>query len=213
MRSALACAAAGLALLSTGAGPAAAQAPAGDSVTGSLTEMYNSVTIDAHSGPAGENPTGTILYSGFRAFSYDVDVTCLAVDGTTAVIGFSGSYSFRGSPPFPTAGLARVVDGGDPGSGLDTVEWAATVGPEPESPPIPGPRDCSSFPGSFPFDGNPVFFDPATRAGDLTVVDAPALPTSKDQCKNGGWQTFGTYKNQGDCVSSVATGGKGRPRR
>jgi hypothetical protein len=36
-----------------------------------------------------------------------------------------------------------------------------------------------------------------------------ALPTDKDQCKDGGcWQTFGVVKNQGDCVSFVATGGK-----
>lgn len=35
-------------------------------------------------------------------------------------------------------------------------------------------------------------------------------PTSKDQCKNGGWQSFNepAFKNQGDCVSYVATGGK-----
>jgi hypothetical protein len=35
-------------------------------------------------------------------------------------------------------------------------------------------------------------------------------PTSKDQCKNGGWQDFDnpTFKNQGDCVSYVATKGK-----
>ncbi|HLJ69599.1 MAG TPA: hypothetical protein VKX16_19760 [Chloroflexota bacterium] len=35
-------------------------------------------------------------------------------------------------------------------------------------------------------------------------------PTSKDQCKNGGWQNFNnpTFKNQGDCVSYVASGGK-----
>lgn len=39
----------------------------------------------------------------------------------------------------------------------------------------------------------------------------PPLPTSKDQCKDGGWQTFGVFKNQGDCVSFVATGGKNPP--
>jgi hypothetical protein len=43
------------------------------------------------------------------------------------------------------------------------------------------------------------------------VRDAPALPTSKDQCKNGGWQDFGIFKNQGDCVSFVETGGKNPP--
>jgi hypothetical protein len=35
--------------------------------------------------------------------------------------------------------------------------------------------------------------------------------TSKDQCKKGGWMTFGVFKNQGDCVSFVATGGKNPP--
>jgi hypothetical protein len=38
-------------------------------------------------------------------------------------------------------------------------------------------------------------------------------PTSKDQCKNGGWQSFASqgFKNQGDCVSYVATAGKNGP--
>ena len=40
-----------------------------------------------------------------------------------------------------------------------------------------------------------------------------AVPTSKDDCKNGGWQTLvdgngNPFKNQGDCVSYVATKGK-----
>jgi hypothetical protein len=37
------------------------------------------------------------------------------------------------------------------------------------------------------------------------------LPTSKEQCKDGGWQAFGVFKDQGDCVSYVATGGKNPP--
>jgi hypothetical protein len=37
------------------------------------------------------------------------------------------------------------------------------------------------------------------------------LPTSTDQCKKGGWKTFGVFKNQGDCVSFVATKGKTPP--
>jgi hypothetical protein len=41
-----------------------------------------------------------------------------------------------------------------------------------------------------------------------------APPTSKNQCKNGGWANFtnpGPFKNQGDCVSFVATHGKNGP--
>jgi hypothetical protein len=37
------------------------------------------------------------------------------------------------------------------------------------------------------------------------------LPTSIAQCKNGGWKTYGVFKNQGDCVSFVASGGKNPP--
>jgi hypothetical protein len=32
---------------------------------------------------------------------------------------------------------------------------------------------------------------------------AHASPTSKDQCKNGGWQNLPQFKNQGQCVSFV----------
>jgi len=51
--------------------------------------------------------------------------------------------------------------------------------------------------------------------------DTPCLPTTTEECKNGGWQVFTTdgsghhhthpFKNQGDCVSFVATGGKNSP--
>lgn len=44
------------------------------------------------------------------------------------------------------------------------------------------------------------------------TASAPLVgpPTNKDQCKANGWMTFNnpTFKNQGDCVSFVATGGK-----
>jgi hypothetical protein len=36
-------------------------------------------------------------------------------------------------------------------------------------------------------------------------------PTSITQCQNGGWVSFGQFKNQGDCVSFVATVGKNPP--
>lgn len=39
----------------------------------------------------------------------------------------------------------------------------------------------------------------------------PNLPTSKDQCMNGGWMDYLVFKNQGDCVSFVASKGKNKP--
>lgn len=53
---------------------------------------------------------------------------------------------------------------------------------------------------------------PATL-GKGFVVDAFSMrsgnaPTNKDQCKDGGWQTFDSpaFKNQGDCIQFVNTG-------
>jgi hypothetical protein len=43
-------------------------------------------------------------------------------------------------------------------------------------------------------------------------IDPAFAGYTKDQCKNGGWETFGTFKNQGDCVSYFATGGKNQPK-
>jgi hypothetical protein len=42
--------------------------------------------------------------------------------------------------------------------------------------------------------------------GRATVFDAPLLPTSKDQCKNGGWRDFSQFKAQGDLLNFVANG-------
>lgn len=47
-----------------------------------------------------------------------------------------------------------------------------------------------------------------------TACDSPEAPTSKDDCKNGGYRNYNgtnTFRNQGDCVSFVATGGKNAP--
>jgi hypothetical protein len=37
------------------------------------------------------------------------------------------------------------------------------------------------------------------------------LPERKEECKSGGWRNFGVFRNQGDCVSFVATGGPNQP--
>ena len=46
---------------------------------------------------------------------------------------------------------------------------------------------------------------------NISATLIPALPTSKDDCKGNGWKVYGVFKNQGDCVSFVATGGKNPP--
>lgn len=46
-------------------------------------------------------------------------------------------------------------------------------------------------------------------SGSLTVVTAmPVGPTTKAQCRNGGWANFSAFQNEGECINYVATAGK-----
>jgi hypothetical protein len=78
---------------------------------------------------------------------------------------------------------------GNPG---DSVGWnlqpfttGSTV--DPAAPPVP----CSGCIAAFRWN-----------------LGATIEPITKDDCKNGGWSGWPVFKNQGDCVSYVATGGK-----
>jgi hypothetical protein len=96
------------------ASSAAAQAPSGDAVTGGASLFLPvscfpvepcdpsvppvrlvSIEVDAHSGPSGENPTGTVRwFQDFPqvpiSFRSNIEVTCLEVEGNVAVIGGVG---------------------------------------------------------------------------------------------------------------------------
>jgi hypothetical protein len=67
-------------------------------------------------------------------------------------------------------------------------------------------RPLTTFAGSPVRAGSPLeYVDNVTLS---PVIVSPVSPSSKDQCMKNGWQSFGVFKNQGDCVSFVATGGK-----
>ena len=118
------------------------------------------------------------------SFSVRGRVTCLTVTGPRAVIGVENSLG-----GLPAAGaLFEVFDESSDTLGVEFVDAVPAV--------------CPAALDLFP---NPVVL------GDIVVTDAQPFPTSKDQCKNGGWRNFPGFKNQGDCVSFVATGGKKQP--
>jgi hypothetical protein len=52
---------------------------------------------------------------------------------------------------------------------------------------------------------------PNSTMGDINGIYILCRPTTKDQCKKDGWKVFKVFKNQGDCVSFVATEGKNLP--
>ena len=69
--------------------------------------------------------------------------------------------------------------------------------------------------GSYPVTGIQLvtdsswFFGGATQTvlvDNVQINDDTYTFENKDSCKNGGWRDFGTFKNQGDCVSSFASG-------
>jgi hypothetical protein len=179
-------------------------ASGGGSVVDPEIPLDSGFTFDfeAASTGHGTDATGTarVVFEAFHFSYWEGPVTCLAVNGDRAVIGFK----VESQDPFPRpqrAGmLMSVVDGGDPGSGLDT--FAATSTSEAGFGDIV-PTDCNvtvTFPAAFPP-------RPLTR-GDIFLVDAPAGPTSKSQCKNGGWRNYGnTFENQGQCVAFVVRQG------
>jgi hypothetical protein len=114
----------------------------------------------------------------------------LSVTGPDAGAGKSGSptravLNLQGT----SLGVVTVelVDNG--GNGADVFSAAPGV----------TATDCSPLTGGI---------TETLTNGRAIVFDAPALPTSKEQCKDGGWMTFPQFKNQGDCVSFVATQGK-----
>jgi hypothetical protein len=162
-----------------------------DSVTGAgsiFGPPLIGFNLDARSGSSGENPTGTArVAQAFPEFRIEGPVTCLTVTGNRAVIGLANTL---GNFDFGSGWFIEVTD-----DTPDTFSFTRTASGE-------VPTVC---PPTLGLAGR------ALLAGDITVIDAPALPTSKDQCKNGGWQTFGVFKNQGDCVSFVATKGKNPP--
>jgi hypothetical protein len=60
--------------------------------------------------------------------------------------------------------------------------------------------------------GGPDINDNLNESANLqTGGSGSPSPRTKDQCRSGGWRTFGQFKNHGDCVSFVATGGKNPP--
>jgi hypothetical protein len=169
---------------------AAAQAPTQDSVTGEFTTIRPGgppleFFIDAHSGPSGEKPGGTFVASPNSNSATPYSVVCLKVTGKTAVIGVdqvSGDFN----------AFLRVEDA--PVDVLAVAFWNFPLTPE----------SCG-------LPGLPFSAPETVISGDIAVIDVLPLPRTKDECKHGGWQTYGIFKNQGDCVSFVATGGKNPP--
>ncbi len=199
----------GLGLMGLVFAPGAAGAAQLDTVTatGSPPGFLN-LNISAQSGILGQNASGTVSFGvpvqgprGTFVAPFAGPVTCLSVIGPDQGAGVPGSptiavLNFRDTTG-PASGFLLtlgIVDNG--GNGADVFSFL------PIGTPVRAPTDCSPLVGASA---------ETLTSGRATVFDAPVLPTSKDQCRKGGWQNFSQFKNQGDCVSFVATKGKNQP--
>lgn len=157
-----------------------------DSAVGNgSTPAFTNFDFNVTSGPSGENPAGFAIADGFGAHFESSSIACLAVNGSTATFAGGLKPNSFGFTDF----RVTVVDNGPPNSGLDTYAangYFAPVG-------------CSA--------PETAFLGTLT-SGDIVVVDSPPPPTSKDQCKNGGYRQYG-FKNQGQCVAFVERGPTG----
>ena len=114
-----------------------------------------------------------------------------AIDGIVYVIGGyrDGTY-------------LATVDAYDPAS--DT--WVADAS-------MPGPRYMA---GGAVVDGVAYVIGGIASPTDFVATNEAftpgvEMPAAADQCRNGGWMAFGVFRNQGDCVSYVATQGRNEP--
>jgi hypothetical protein len=157
---------------------ASAQTPAGDSVTGSGTagetraELFG-FQIDAHSGPMGENPTGSAHISPEISQPFGGPITCLAVRANVATFNFEAQ----------------------PGS-TSVATFVATDSPA-------GDQVAYLGGGRAPTDCSPVANPPnqPLNGGDIVVTDATP-PATYSQCRQAGWVAYG-YASRAQCISAV----------
>jgi hypothetical protein len=146
--------------------------------------------------------TGTLIFNRLEA-SFTIDSAAGQVTGTkTANVG----VSCAGGPP--CSGAEACSDEGasyntDPSGFSGTDRYEATI------------RTAS---GAFADNGlfTAVFYrsDPPPsplngfNSDFLSALASPVPlgPTTKDQCKNGGWRDFPEFKNQGQCIAFVDHG-------
>ncbi len=150
-----------------------------DAVTGSgrtQDGLLSLIDVDVQSDPGGD-PRGEISFQEFD-IRLAGPARCLGVTGNRAVIGFTDEV-------FGFGDFIAVA--------IDNRPAGATTGPADEFLAVratTSPVDCAGQLPS-PLAGGPL------AEGDISVTDAPARPTSKEQCKGDGWRSFPGFKNRG----------------
>lgn len=148
-------------------------------------------------------------YNGF-AFNATFDMSSLNVTlPNSVIVGVAYNTQSYGTAPIGTNGPYNSLNVG--------VEGSATVGTDANTDNVFWKTATAAWYTDGGTAGVGIFREDTnwTPYGTVAIqitASAPLVgpPTNKDQCMKDGWKTFNdpSFKNQGDCVSYVATGGK-----
>ena len=179
--------------------------------------------------PAAANAASATYVPTAPNFDTGIDVVAGDTISATASSDFSLSDEYPDGRIAPEGvhpwGVFYIPDGGEAGGwyrigdGAWTAFSAAAGDPSQSNPVIATTagrlyittndiRDDVGWCWELSSGPNRCWFD---NTGTITVTVTPAAPTTRDQCKQDGWRSYGGFKNQGDCVSYVATKGKNEP--
>lgn len=150
-----------------------------------------------------KNPTATaVACSPGSIVAGSGSSTCTA---TVADTGSSGQSAPTGTVAFATDGSGTLSGGAQCTlAPVDGSSSSCSVTYTPDATPATPVRTDTI---SASYGGDDGHLASAGSAQESVI----SLPTGKDQCKNGGWKAYTVFKNQGDCVSYVATGGRNQP--
>jgi hypothetical protein len=164
-------------------------------------------TIDSFSVQTGPGIDGT--QAGFLVLRPAGGDNYLVVgQGPIVTLGGTGTKSFLAEVPVQGGdilGLSLVPATSEPNFCVRVASGPGGVvlSQDPNVSPSPGQTLSLIAPQDVRLDLN--------ESAHLVTGGSPPLPTSGDQCRNGGWRNASQFKNQGDCMSFVATGGKNPP--
>lgn len=164
-------------------------------------------------GTAWRSPSDSLCYNGI-AFNVTFDLSSLNVTlPNDVIVGVAYNTQSYGSAPIGTAGPYNSLNVGVPSG------QTASVGTDDSGDKVFWNTSTAGWYTDGGAGGVGIFREDSNWTPNgtvsLRITAAPPTvgpPTDKDQCKKDGWKAFNnpSFKNQGDCVSFVATGGKNK---